>query len=276
MAWRRPKKIEDASKFDQGVTLYIEEGDIKEKMETFKWHQEFMKELDKIVLNMNDPTIDPTATVFAVRIEMRKHNTLLELKEKIGEMYNLKIGDFAIKRFMVSREYKNLDAKLSEMGLTNSCNIQIVVGKAHQDGVFELQISAVKLLETSEQDDILFSKSPLFKLVIDPTISVIELKSRILKEYNNTNPDNQLAVEDIRLRNPKLDDLGEVIHDCEILENYHLFDEKEIHMQILDKNRSFDFINVNQPDNCYHILLREWNPETWELGPVMEVRLDKS
>ncbi len=101
MGWRKPKKIEDSFKLEQGVILYIEEGDIKDKIETHKWNQEFMKELDKIVLNINDPTVDPLGSVFAVRLEMRKHNTLLELKEKIGEMFNMKIGDFAVKRFMV-------------------------------------------------------------------------------------------------------------------------------------------------------------------------------
>ena len=39
-----------------------------------------MKEQDKIVLHLNDPHIDPTGTVFAVKLEMRKSNTLLELK----------------------------------------------------------------------------------------------------------------------------------------------------------------------------------------------------
>lgn len=90
-----------------------------------------MKELDKITLNINDPTLDPTGSVFAVRLEMKKHNTLLELKEKIGEMFNLKISDFAVKRFMVNRELKNLDAKLSEMGFSNNSNIQVIPGKAH-------------------------------------------------------------------------------------------------------------------------------------------------
>ena len=113
-------------------------------------------------------------------------------------------------------------------------------------------------------------------MVIEPTISVVELKQRIIKEYNKLNPDNQLTIEDIRLRNPRLDDIGEVIHDCEILENCHLYDEKEIYVHIMDKARTFDFINTHQPDNCYHVLMREWNPETWELGPVMEVRIDKS
>lgn len=35
MAWRKPKKIEDAAKFDHGCVLYLEEGDIKDKIETF-------------------------------------------------------------------------------------------------------------------------------------------------------------------------------------------------------------------------------------------------
>ena len=66
-----------------------------------------------------------------------------------------------------------------------------------------------------------------------------------MAEYNKANPENVIDAESIRLRNPKLDDIGEVIHECEILENCHLYDEKEIYMQILDKSRSFDFINPN-------------------------------
>jgi hypothetical protein len=32
------------------------------------------------------------------------------------------------------------------------------------------------------------------------------------------------------LRNPKFDDLGEVINDCEVMENFYLFDEKEFYL----------------------------------------------
>ena len=31
------KKIEDIAKLEQGCILYIEEGDVKEKLESFKW-----------------------------------------------------------------------------------------------------------------------------------------------------------------------------------------------------------------------------------------------
>lgn len=66
--------------------------------------------------------------------------------------------------------------------------------------------------------------------MIEPQISVIELKQRILNEFNKANLENVVMMEDIRLRNPKLDDLGEVINDCEVLENCHLYDEKEIYL----------------------------------------------
>lgn len=41
-----------------------------------------------------------------------------------------------------------------------------------------------------------------------------------------------MTLENIRLRNPKLDDysFGDVINDSDILENCHLFDEKEIYV----------------------------------------------
>jgi len=131
MPWRKSKKIEEACKFDHGTILYIEEGDLAGKMEQLQWYQEFMKEMDKIHLNINDPREDPFGTVFAVRIEMRKHNTLHQLKEKIGSMFDLKIHEFTVKRFTMNRELKDLSKKLSELGITNNCNVKIEIGKAH-------------------------------------------------------------------------------------------------------------------------------------------------
>ena len=30
------------------------------------------------------------------------------------------------------------------------------------------------------------------------------------------------------------------------------------------------------PHNAYHVLVREWNPETWEFSPMYEVKVDKN
>ena len=79
-------------------------------------------------------------------------------------------------------------------------------------------------------------------------------------EYNTRYPENPITIDKIRLRNPKLDDLGDVIQDCSIMENCYLYDDKELLLQIIDEKTNFEFINPNQPDNCYYVLIREWNP----------------
>jgi len=57
------------------------------------------------------------------------------------------------------------------------------------------------------------------------------LKKRICDEFNQDKGKTPLEEANIRLRNPKLEhDIGEVIHDCDILENLHLYDEKEMYV----------------------------------------------
>lgn len=86
-----------------------------------------------------------------------------------------------------------------------------------------------------------------------------------------------MTLENIRLRNPKLDDysFGDVINDSDILENCHLFDEKEIYVQIMDPERTFTFTD-GKSDNSLHILIRSWDPSSWELGPLYEIKVDRS
>jgi hypothetical protein len=62
------------------------------------------------------------------------------------------------------------------------------------------------------------------------------------------------------IRNPKADDLGDVINDLSSLENQFLYDEKEIYMQIIDPVLNLDFTTDTTANNAYHILVREWNP----------------
>ena len=125
--------------------MFVEEGDISAKMETHTWYKEFVKEQDKIYVNVNDPRIDPMGTCFAERFEFRKHNTLREFKEKVGAKFGLKLHEFSVKRYMVSREMKNLEQTLISYGIINNCNIKIEIGKAHTEGVFELNILRINL-----------------------------------------------------------------------------------------------------------------------------------
>lgn len=123
--------------------MFVEEGDPKAKLETFKWHQEFTKDQDRLELVFNDPIKDPEAQVFAQRIKARKDMTLRELKEAIGEIVSLKPSEFVVKRYSASREYKNMESKLYELGLTNGNLLKIELGSPHQDGVYEVNIHQV-------------------------------------------------------------------------------------------------------------------------------------
>lgn len=59
------------------------------------------------------------------------------------------------------------------------------------------------------------------------------------------------------------------------MDGLDLFDGKEIYFQIVDNSKEFTFVNIREPNNCYTILVREWDPETWMFGPLFEVKVDK-
>ena len=111
---------------------------------------------------------------------------------------------------------------------------------------------------------------------IEPNMRGKEFKEKVAQEYNKKvgEEGEKLSPDQIRMRNPRLEDLGEVIADNDIMENFYLYDGKEFLLQVLDPERNFEF--VTNPNNAYHILIREWNPQTWELGPLKEVKVEKS
>lgn len=72
---------------------------------------------------------------------MRKDNTLSELKQIVSDLIKVPTVEFVLKRYMVQREFKNMSAKLSELGLSNGNLIKVEKGKPHQDGVYEVKIN---------------------------------------------------------------------------------------------------------------------------------------
>lgn len=50
---------------------------------------------------LNDPILDPNADVFHIKIDMKKTNTLLELKQKVSEVVGLPTNEFVLKRYNV-------------------------------------------------------------------------------------------------------------------------------------------------------------------------------
>ena len=127
----------------------------------------------------------------------------------------------------------------------------------------------------------MFDKHFLFKIKIEPNATALEFKQRILEAYGQHlstlgSSADPLSIDDVRVRNPKTDDIGDVISDTSSLENQFLYDEKEIYLQIIDKEKTLDLTNDINKHNAYHILIREFNPSTWDLGAIYEVKIDKN
>jgi len=81
-------------------------------------------------------------------------------------------------------------------------------------------------------------------------------------------------LEQMRIRNPKGEELGEVVRDTDIMENKFLQDGKAFYLQMVEGEQLT--IPGTIVDDFYHILIRSWNPESWAFSPLHEIRIGKN
>lgn len=124
-----------------------------------------------------------------------------------------------------------------------------------------------------DKEEKLFAKKLLGSITVDSNITVADFKIKVynelVKPVSSDLKDEINCIDSIRLRNPKNDDLGEVMlyNDEDLLEKYFLFDGKEFLVQ-----KAFTKV---QEASVYNLLVREWNPQTWEFGTLYEITVDK-
>jgi len=105
-----------------------------------------------------------------------------------------------------------------------------------------------------------------------------QLKAKIVQEYNTSREDKsfELAIDKCKIRIPKLEeDLGDVVNESELVDNCDIFDGKLVYLQITKEGRLFEYVNQKDPNNAYYIMVREWDCESWQFGPIYEVKVDK-
>lgn len=203
--------------------------------------------------------------------------------------------DFNIKRKYVVSEMKEVDRKLSELGLNSGAMLEIVRGQAHLQGEYELKVSLVKLIvedlnkpiegQQEEPESItglvkegslvyekLYDKVQLGSLKVKSDSTIENLRQKILDELLKPVAEfANIELGQIRLRNPKNDDLGEVLppeNDGIQIDSLFVYDGKEFIVQISDKL-------IEPCEKTYLILVREWKPDTWEFGPLFEVGVQR-
>lgn len=61
------------------------------------------------------------------------------------------------------------------------------------------------------------------------------------------------------------------------MESLHLFDGKEMFLQRIEEPLlTYTNHNIAVADSFYNVLIREWNPETFEFSDLKEVRVSKN
>ena len=80
----------------------------------------------------------------------------------------------------------------------------------------------------------------MFNLSIKPTLTCFEVK-HIMMEKVNEGAD-KVELEKFRIRNPKVEDLGDVVPEGDSMECHYLYDGKEIYFQRIADNEP-QFIN---------------------------------
>jgi Fe2+ transport system protein FeoA len=277
MDWRKPKLVGDFASLAHGVTLFVEENDPKGDFNNYKWKKEFDSEIEKITVNLSNVD-DPEDTEFPLRIRVDRGDTVKQLKQVISDRIGLPVGEFYLVRKSNMQEIKEMNKSLASLGFSTGVNIKIVKGHAKNEGVFEVNISKVELIDESDKDSILFATEPVGKLEVSAELTGYLLKEAVCSLYNSKLPAGaaELTLADFRLRNPQ-NDFGSVVNDFDILEDLNLFDDKDIYLQINQPEKLVAYKGEDEADGKrLHILVREWDPETWQFGSLMEVEVPRT
>ena len=107
MDWRKPKTLQDCSKFEHGHRLFVE-GNRNLKFEELNWKKDFDKDLDRILLHCNDPnSIDDLSSNMVVSIS--KNDTIQTLKEVISGRTGLPSNSFYLMKELTQKELKEMN-----------------------------------------------------------------------------------------------------------------------------------------------------------------------
>ena len=139
------------------------------------------------------------------------------------------------------------------------------------EGAYKVQISVVKITDDSGKDNQIFDTEPLGSLIIKPEDTSTAFKQQVLDLYNAERPEAKLTIDDFRLRSPNYD-LGEIIHETTWLSSIYMDDDKEFYMHPAQEGKYIPYTKeISDPQASVSVLVREWDPESWQLSPIREV-----
>ena len=139
--------------------------------------------------------------------------------------------------------------------------------------------------ENKSKDERMFGCEELGRLLVEGDMTIRNFREKIFNELidgKETGASCIKSADQLRIRNPRHEDLGDVLIDKKRFNDMdmtlemccHMVGHKEFIVQ--DANHDTLRADCQAEDGAYHLLVREWNTETWEFGTLYEVVIKKT
>ena len=293
-----PKNLERKLKIlriNDGLNLFIENGSfLHPDIESYtflskgntvnKWETEFELDRNRFTIKFNIPTAETLSKPsedknqqvdinidYWKQVILDKRMSVLELKVAISKELEIGLEELIFKRGAYGTEIKEDDLSLKAASFYNMMWIYIKKGIPSLENEKRLKFVLAENISEGDHasldpvnaDSIYYNIRELIEIPVNTHQNTFKVKHFVwdkLREEWKLDLDPKL----IRLREKANDRLTKLYRDDAILEQYSMFEGKQIAIQILKEPE------MVEPDSLL-IMIRCWNPSTWELTQMKEI-----
>jgi ubiquitin carboxyl-terminal hydrolase 47 len=280
-------------RINDGLNLFIENGSydhpdvdkynfLSKEMVKNKWETEFELDRNRFVIQFNIPVEDAqtddqvkdkpdTKIDYCLKVIMDKRMTVLDLKAEISKQLGIGLDELIFKRNIHGTEIKEDDLTLKQASLYNMICLYIKKGIPSHENEKRLKfILSEYMTEKDKQeldlptaDSLYYTMRDLIEIPVNTHQTTLKVKHFVCEKIKES-CQIDLDPTRIRLREKANDRLTKYYRNDTILEQYAMFEGKPIAIQVLSEPEELDLDSIL-------IMIRCWNPSTWELSPMKEI-----
>jgi len=255
----------------EGCVLYLES--VEDHQAKSKWQKLLEEEANKITIKFNHPDQKPNVhgqLDFKESVVIQNKKTLQDLKKEIASKINLEVDEFIMKRgSRYGAETKDMSLKLSQANIVNNNLFFIERGTPSRPDELRLIFHLALPAKPTDCDGASFSFAELFQLPVHLESRIKQVKEKVAERLEEMYPSMEVDPEKMRLREKYNEKMNKVLKDQEMIRQYHMFDKKNIGVQLLEEpDKKLEYSEII-------VIVRKWSPSTWELTSPKEIIINK-
>lgn len=283
-------------RINDGLNLFVENGSFEhpdiEKYSFLssestdnKWETEFELDRNRFTIKFNIPSdelenaeqkgeksqLTETNIDYCKQVILDKRMSVLDLKAAISKELDIGLENLIFKRGAHGTEIKEDDLTLKAASLYNMICLYIKRGIPSHENEKRLKFLLADYMDESDResldvataDSMYYKMRELIEIPVNTHQTTYKAKQFVcdkIKEICQL----ELIPNQIRFREKANDRLTKLYRDEVILEQYRMFEGKQVAIQKLDRPEDIDVDSII-------VMLRCWNPSTWSLSSMREI-----